>query len=256
MRLLIVLGLAVMVVTLSAGLASAAPNYVGQTGLAILPTGEVSKVGDIAIGGHILNEEEDVLEAKTTGYHLTYGVTDALEINLAQAKVEDEWAGIDLASIDGLLYGLKYQLVAENAKSPAVAIGGSKVKLDGDILGLDYSVDVTSLYLAITKTLGTKTPVKGTIGVMRNDYGIEFLGIDLGDEDYTKVYAGLEIPVTEGLCVTAEYKAKEGEAKAIQAYGIRYQAAAGLNIDVGIGNPNGLDDPKVYYGLSYNIAAK
>lgn len=176
--------------------ASAAPNFLGSTGLLITPNADALGLREWNVHVHGTDD--------LTTFGVNFGIFENLE------------AGVTGFDPDGgdteALINLKYRLVPETATTPAIAVGVVDV---ADELDADQSIYVVlSKGLGMVETGATASRLRGHIGI--------------GDGIYDTVFGGVDLVLSPRLLAMAEYDSEDFN------FGVRLGLTPEVRVDLAI----------------------
>ncbi len=231
--------------------ANADLNISGATGLILNPTAQIVAKGQPQIQANYY-DSGSAWDDKYYGVFGAIQVADKLEINggLSKYRSDDE-----IWNRSGFAIGAKYQLLREEEKGFALAIGAGHNRA---------FARNTNAYIAATKAFGAadRASIIGTIGARWDRFDLD------GDGESSKasVFAGVQIPVTRNgeLSLIGEVQSKNVDsdyadnAKIPYALGVRYQPnGQAFSVTAGI-QRHGINTPyerkaKVFLQANYTF---
>lgn len=219
----------ILAMCMLSGMASAAPSFLGTTGLIFVPNDVVLRAGDFSANLHALN-----LDTNPTVLGVNVGVTENLEIGLA--RVDPDMPGED---IDTAL-NAKYGILDETGSRPSLTVGvvdaGGNLDPNGDA-GF-YFVLGKNLTPAATGISGEPAPpIRGYLGIGGGIYD----GLFAAAEWTFSPKATLIVEFLDGISV----KHIESEDSVFNA-GVRFAIAGGVRGDLALINGSDLG-----FGISY-----
>ena len=219
----------ILAACLLSGMASAAPSFLGTTGLIFVPNDVLLKASDFSADFHTLD-----LGNNPTVLGVNIGVTESLELGLA--RFDSDLPG---DSISTIING-KYSILTESVARPSLTIGvvdaGGDLDVDGDP-GF-YVVLGKNLTPAATGLSGEPVPpLRGYLGIGTGIYGGLFAAVEYSFSPRATLMAEF----IDGLSI----KHAISEDSVFNA-GIRFAITSGLRADVALINGEDLG-----FGISY-----
>jgi hypothetical protein len=175
---------------------SAAPNYLGSTGLLLTPTADV------------LRMREWNAYAFGTDDFFSFGANFGLFENfeLGATGFDPDFGDTEV------LINLKYRLLPESERAPGIAIGVVDI-------ADEFDVD-PSIYLVVSKALGTASA---------GSKGLQIRGhLGIGDGIYDTIFGGVDIVLSPQALLLVEYDSDDFN------FGVRFGVSQEVRIDVSL----------------------
>jgi len=211
------IGLTVVVVILVLALApaSAAPSFLGYTGVLVTPNTALVGEDAIDLGIHNIPDADWVgTNASLTPFTGTFGPADNLEITAALFTLEN-------GDEDEFTFHMKYGILSEPEDEASLAVGLVDI--------LEQLGDSVPIYVALSKDLSTNLEAQGPVPVTIGLLFADDPGLLVGDDDVDEVqfFASVTGEVSEDVILMAEVLEEEFN------FGARFNVTDAVNIDIG-----------------------
>jgi len=217
---------------LTSCVASADPNFFGQTGLTLNPTAYIAQPQEIKARGSWANQDIGVQDGEMWAIAGNGIISEKLELSVGYVSISDV-----LTHDSGLTAGLKYALRQEDETSPAVGLG---------VIWVD-PLKQKGAYLAFSKTLSggeakmgqQPRKVRGHVGVRWDKYSF---GTDESDVTF---FGGLDAQLGSNLSFEGEVGTKHDmHTETPWSALLKYQVTRKTTISAGVVQTGFSDDPE------------